>query len=338
MRGLAPLVLAGLLLVGALPAILPPAAAQQSFSGRTVTIIVGYAPGGGYDRMARMVARSMPKYLPGNPTVIVQNMPGANSLVAANHVYSVARTDSLTIGVFNRNLVLGQLVKVEGVRFDMSKFAWIGSPANENTILAIRSEMPHRTFDDLKRARDPVIIGATGPGANTFDFPLLLKAFLGANFRIITGYPSSADIMLAIERKEVEGRAGSYASIKPFLDRGIVRALVRSRASVPAIEKLPVDEELTSDPRAKQVMALRSVPEIIGRPFVSPPGTPAEVVRALREALHKVTQDREFIDEATRAGFDIEYVNGDQALRVTQQVLNAPADVVRVFAQFFKFE
>lgn len=334
MKRVAAFALAGLLL-----ALLPRAYAQQpSFAGRTVTIIVGYTPGGGYDRIARMVARHLPKYLPGNPTVIVQNMPGANSLVAANHVYGVARPDSLTMGVFNRNLVLGQLAKVDGVRFDMSKFAWIGSPANENTILVIRSELPQRTIDDLKRSREPVIIGATGPGANTFDFPLLLKAFLGANLRIISGYPASAEIMLAIERKEVDGRAGSYASIKPFLDRGIVRALVRSRASIPAIEKLPVDEELTSDPRAKAVMALRSVPEIIGRPFVAPPGTPADVVQALREGLSKVTKDREFVAEAERAGFDIEFVNGDQALRVTQQVLGAPADVVRVFAQFFKFE
>lgn len=330
--------IAAALAIGLLLALLPSAQAQQTFAGKTVTIIVGYSPGGGYDRMARMVARYMPKYLPGNPTVIVQNMPGANSLIAANHVYGVARPDSLTIGVFNRNLVLGQLAKVEGVRFDMSKFAWVGSPSNENTILAVRSELPHRTIDDLKRTREAVVVGATGPGANTFDFPLLLKAFIGANLRIITGYPSSSDIMLAIERKEVDGRAGSYASIKPFLDRGIVRALVRSRASIPAIEKLPVDEDLTTDPRAKAVMALRSVPEVVGRPFVAPPGTPADIVGAYREAMLKVTQDREFLAEATRAGFDIEYVTGEQALRVTLQVLNAPADVVRVFAQFFKFE
>lgn len=333
MRTIAALVLAGLLVT-----LLPPAHAQTSFAGKTVTIIVGYAPGGGYDRMARMIARYLPKYLPGNPTVIVQNMPGANSLIAANHVYGVARPDGLTLAAFNRNLALGQLVKVEGVRFDMSKFAWIGSPSNETTILAIRSDLPYRTFDDLKKAREPLIIGATGPGANTYDFPLLLKAFLGANLRIISGYPSSADIMLATERKELDGRAGSYSSIKPFLDRGLVRAVVRARASVPEIEKLPVDEELTSDPRAKAVMALRSTPEVIGRPYVAPPGTPAEIVRAHREAFSKVTKDAEFLAEARRAGFDIDFVSGEEALKITLQVLNAPADVVRVFAQFFKFE
>jgi tripartite-type tricarboxylate transporter receptor subunit TctC len=288
--------------------------------------------------MARMVARYLPKYLPGSPTVIVQNMPGANSIIAANHVYNVARPDGLTLGLFNRNLPLGQLVKVEGVRYDMTKFAWIGSTSSETTILAIRSDLPYRTYTDLQKAEPAVIIGATGPGANTYDFPLLLRAFLKLNLRIISGYPSSSDIMLAIERKEADGRAGSYSSIKPFLDRGLVRAVIRARASIPEIARLPADEDLAPDARAKAVMALRSTPEVIGRPFVTSPGTPADIVNALREGFVKVTQDREFLAEATRAGFDIEFVSGDAALKIIREVLNSPADVVRVFSQFFKFD
>lgn len=338
MRRLATCLLAGVLLVGMLPAVFPPAHAQQPFAGKTVTIIVGYTPGGGYDRIARMMARYLPKYLPGSPTVIVQNMPGANSIVAANHVYSVARPDGLTIGLFNRNLVLGQLVKVDGVRYDMEKFAWIGSPSSETTVLTIRSDLPHRTVADLQRADPAVIVGATGPGANTYDFPLLLKAFLKLNLRIISGYPGSADITLAIERKEVDGRAGSYSSQKPALDRGLLRPIIRARASVPEIARLPVDEELVGDARAKSVLALRSVPEIVGRPFVLPPATPPELVRIVREAFDKVSKDSEFVTEATRAGFDIDFVTGDQALKIVKQVLTSPPDVVRIFSQFFKFE
>lgn len=334
MRRVAAFLLAGLLLI-----LLTPAYAQQpTFAGKTLTIIVGYAPGGGYDRMARMVAKYLPKYLAGNPTVIVQNLPGANSIIAANNVYNVAKPDGLTIGAFNRNLVLGQLVKVEGMRFDMTKFAWIGSTSNETTILAIRADLPYRTVADLVKADPALFIGATGPGANTYDFPLLLKAFLKLNLKIISGYPSSSDIMLAIERKELDGRAGSYSSIKPFIDRGLVRPIIRAKASVPAIARLPVDEDLAPDARAKAVMALRSVPEVIGRPFVAPPGTPPELVRAIREAFDKVTKDREFLAEAEAAGFDIEFVNGDEALKITLEVLTAPPDVVRIFQQFFKFE
>ena len=316
---------------------LAPARAQQNFSGKTVTIVVGYAPGGGYDRMARMIARFLPKYLPGSPTTIVQNMPGANSIVAANSVYT-ARPDSLTVGAFNRNLVVGQLVKVEGMRFDMRRFSWIGSMASETTVLAIRSDLPYRQPADLRRADPALVIGATGPGANTYDFPLLLKALAGFNLRIISGYPSSSDIMLAVERREVDGRAGSYSSLKPFIDRGLVRPVIRARASIPVIRSLPVDEDLVNNARAKAVMRLRSTPEVIGRPYVMPPGTPPEVLRAFREAFKKISEDREFLAEAERAGFEIEFISGDQALQIVDDVLGASPDVVKIFSQFFKFE
>ncbi len=327
------------LLLIALVAVLPAQAQQPpNLQGKTVTIIVGYPTGGGYDRMARIIARHLPRFLPGSPTVIVQNMPGANSIVAANHLYTTAPKDGLTIGAFNRNLVLGQLVKVEGIRFDMSKFAWIGSPSAETTILAIRSDMPFRTVADLQRANPAIIVGATGPGASTYDFPLLLKALLRFNLRIISGYPSSSDIMLAIERKEVDGRAGSYSSIKPFIDRGLVRPVIRARASVPAIASLPVDENLAGDATAKAVMGLRSIPEIIGRPYVAPPGTPAVYVAMYNDAFAKMCADKDFLAEATPQGFDIDYTNGAESLKIVNEVLNASPSVVRVFAQFFKFE
>ena len=249
-------------------------AQAPSFAGKTVTIIVGYKPGGGYDATARLLARHLPKHIPGKPTIIVQNMPGANSMIAANHVFSVAKSDGLTLGTFNRNLPIAQLTKVEGVKFDMRKFVWVGSAASEATILAIRSDLPYKTVEDLKKADKPIVIGATGPGANTYDFPLLLKDLLGLNLKIVSGYSSSADIMLAIERKEADGRAGSLTSIMPFIDRKLVRPIMRARAVEPGIEKLPVDEDLAPNPRAKAIMALRSAPEIIGRPYVMPPGTP----------------------------------------------------------------
>ena len=326
------------MLLVALLIVAAPALGQQppSFAGKTVTIIVGYNPGGGYDQMARMIARYLPKYLPGNPTVIVQNMPGANSITAANHVYT-AKPDGLTIGAFNRNLILGQVVKVPAIRFDMSKFAWIGSMAAETTILAIRADLPYRTPADLIKADPAVIVGATGPGASTYDFPLLLKALAKFNLRIISGYPASGDIMLAVERKEVDGRAGSYSSIKPFIDRGLVRPIVRANASVPAIAQLPVDENLVTEARSKAVMRLRSVPETLGRPYLMPAGTPADILRAYWDAFTKISQDKDFVTEAERAGFEIEYVRGDRAMQIVREVLGAPSDVVKIFSQFFNF-
>jgi tripartite-type tricarboxylate transporter receptor subunit TctC len=230
------------LLVAAIGLAAAPLVMAQSFSGKTVTIIVGYKPGGGYDATARMLARHLPKHIPGRPTVIVQNMPGANSVIAANHVYNVAKPDGLTIATFNRNLPIAQLTGVDGVKYDITKFAWIGSAANESTILAIRTELPYKTFEELRRAKEAVVIGSTGPGANTHDFPLLLKDLVGLNFKIVSGYSSSADIMLAVERKEVDGRAGSFTSLRPFIERGLVRPIVRARSTEPGIDQLPVDE------------------------------------------------------------------------------------------------
>src|SRR5687767_5171417 len=316
---------------------LPLLALAQPYAGKTVTIIVGYKAGGGYDATARLLARHLPKHIPGKPTIIVQNMPGANSMIAGNHVYSVAKPDGLTIGTFNRNLPIAQLTKVEGAKFDMLKFAWIGSAASEATILAIRSDLPYKTVEDLKKAKQPIVIGATGPGANTYDFPLLLKEFLGLNLKVVSGYSGSADIMLAIERKEVDGRAGSFSSIRPFIDRKLVVPVIRARAIEPGIENLPVDEKLAPNPRARAIMALRSGPEVIGRPYVMPPKTPDELVKTMQDAFAKAIKSPELMAEAKKAKSELEFVDGKQALEVMQEVLDQPEDVVKEFAKYIKF-
>ena len=326
-----------LLLAVALAALPSAAAAQPSFTGKTVTIIVGYKAGGGYDATARMLARHLPKHIPGKPTVIVQNMPGANSIISANHIYNVAKPDGLTIGTFNRNLPIAQLTKVEGVKFDITKFQWVGSAANESTVLAIRTDLPYKTFDELRKAKQTVVIGSTGPGANTHDFPLLLKELLGLNFKIVSGYSSSADIMLAVERKEVDGRAGSYTSLRPFIDRGLVRPIVRARSTEPGIDKLPADEDAAPNARAKAIMALRSAPEQVARPYVLPPATPADIVKVMRDAFAKAVQDPELEAEGKKAKLDLEYLPGDQAQKILVEVMTQPQDLIDEFSKYIKF-
>jgi len=325
------------LLVAAIGLAAAPMVMAQSFAGKTVTIIVGYKPGGGYDATARMLARHLPKHIPGRPTVIVQNMPGANSVIAANHVYNVAKPDGLTIGTFNRNLPIAQLTGVDGVKYDITKFAWIGSAANESTILAIRADLPYKNFEELRKAKETVVIGSTGPGANTHDFPLLLKDLVGVNLKIVSGYSSSADIMLAVERKEVDGRAGSFTSLRPFIERGVVRPIVRARSTEPGIDKLPVDESFAPNPRAKAIMALRSAPELVARPYVMPPKTPAEIVKAMREAFARTIDDPELVAEGKKSKIDLEYMPGDQAQKILADVMNQPKDLVAEFAKYIKF-
>jgi tripartite-type tricarboxylate transporter receptor subunit TctC len=309
----------------------------QYYAGKTVTVIVGYKTGGGYDATARLLARHLPKHIPGKPTVIVQNMPGANSIIAANHVYNVAKPDGLSVATFNRNLPIAQLTGVQGVKFDMTKFAWVGSAASESTILAIRADLPYKSFEDLRKADKEIVIGATGPGANTYDFPLLLRELLGVKIKIVSGYPSSADIMLAVERKEVDGRAGSYSSILRFIERGLVRPVIRARAVEPGIEKLPVDESFAASPRAKAIMALRSAPEVIGRPYVMHPDTPAEHLKAMRAAFAAAIKDPELVAEGKKAKMELEYVSGDEAVKVMKEVLAQPKDVVDEFSKYIKF-
>jgi tripartite-type tricarboxylate transporter receptor subunit TctC len=325
------------LLIAAIGLAAAPLVMAQSFSGKTVTIIVGYKPGGGYDATARMLARHLPKHIPGKPTVIVQNMPGANSVIAANHVYNVAKPDGLTIATFNRNLPIAQLTNVEGVKYDITKFQWVGSAANESTILAIRADLPYKTFEELRKAKETVVIGSTGPGANTHDFPLLLKDLVGLNFKIVSGYSSSADIMLAVERKEVDGRAGSFTSLRPFIERKLVRPIVRARSTEPGIEQLPVDESFAPNPRAKAIMALRSAPELVARPYVLPPATPAAIVKVMREAFAKTIQDPELVAEGKKSKIDLEFTPGDEAQKILVEVMNQPKDLVAEFAKYIKF-
>ena len=323
--------------IGATLAAIPLIAGAQDFAGKTVTIVVGYKAGGGYDATARLLARYLPKHIPGKPTVIVQNMPGANSIIAANHMYNVAKPDGLTIGTFNRNLPIAQLTGVQGVKYDIAKFQWIGSAANETTVLAIRSELPYRNFDELRKSKERLVIGSTGPGANTHDFPLLLKDLLGMNIKIVSGYSSSADIMLAVERKEVDGRAGSYSSLQTFIDRKLVKPIVRARSTDKALSALPLDEDFAPNPRAKAIMALRSAPEQVSRPYVLPPNTPANLVKVMRDAFAAAIKDPDCEKEAAKAKLDLEFTPGDEAQKILTGVLHQPTDIVDEFSKYIKF-
>lgn len=315
------------------------APAQTPFAGRTVTVLVGNPPGGGYDRFARLVARHLARYLPGSPTVVVQNMPGAGGIVAANHLYNVARSDGYTLGLFNRNLVIAQLAGVQELRVDMRRWHWIGNLAGETYVFAIRSDLPYRHVLDLRHADPPLAVGSTGPGTGSHDYPLALKVFLRLNLRIISGYQGTGEVALAVERRELDGRAGAWSSLLPHIRRGVLRPLVRTLSDNPdpQLRALPVDQDLATGEVARAVLRLRSITLKLGRPFVAPPGAPVELVRAYQEAFRRLAQDPTFRAEAERSGFEPAYTSPEECLRTVQEVLSAPPGVQRVFRELFQF-
>ena len=311
--------------------------AAPYYEGKVIKILVSFPPGGGYDRMARILAKHLPKYIPGKPTIVVENMPGASGMIGANHVYNIAKPDGLTIGAINRVTPSAQLLKVEGVRFDMLKYSWIGSAAVETSVFAIRSDLPYKTFEDLKKGKDPINIGATGPGDTTYNFPTLIKQFLGVNLKLTTGYVATADILLATERKEVDGYASAYSSIKPHIARGLLRPLIRTKIPSPGIENLPAVEDLTTDKMGNTIMTMYSVSDRIGRPYVAPPGTPAEAMNILRDAFAKLPKDSELKQEAEKMMMEVDYTSASECLKEIQFFLNQPPEIVNEFKKYIKF-
>ncbi len=322
----------------ALGAALPAAAWAQAnyYEGKTIAVVIG-ASGGSLEIAARIVARHLGKHIPGSPNVIVQNMTGAAHLVATNHVYNVAKPDGLTLLAANPSVGIAQLTKVEAARFDLRRFQWLGSSGADGVALSIRSDLPYKTWDELKKADRELVVGTTGPGSNAHDFPLLLKEFAGAKFRLVAGYPANADILLAIERKEVDVWAAFATTIKLAADRGAVRPLVRGRVAIPGFEHLPVDEELATSAVGRAIMEIRAAPLAIGRAFAAPPGTPAERVGILREALARAMKDPELLGEAKKARIEVGFIAPEEVLKMFSGLLEQPPEVQKEMVKYIKF-
>jgi tripartite-type tricarboxylate transporter receptor subunit TctC len=217
-----------------------PAFGQANFyDGKAVTLLIG-AKSGSLEIAALIVAHHLGKYIPSKPAVILQHMPGAAHLLATNNVFNVAKPDGLTILAANPNVAIAQMSKIPQARFDIRKFHWLGSSGADGVMFSIRPDLPYKSFDDLKKADRELVAGTTGPGSNAHDFPLLLREFAGAKLKLVAGYPSNSDVLLAVERKEVDAWSALATTIKLAADRGAVRPLVRGRTALPGYENLPL--------------------------------------------------------------------------------------------------
>jgi tripartite-type tricarboxylate transporter receptor subunit TctC len=313
---------------------LAPAQAQTDFyKGRTVSVVIG-AKTGSLALAGQIVAQHLGRYIPGNPTVIFRQMPGGAHLGATGYVYNAAEPDGLTILAANPGVGMAELAGLPQVRFDIQKFEWLGSSGSDGSLFSIRADLPYKTFKEFKDSGQELIAGTTGPGSNAYDMPLLLKEFAGAKLKLLKGYAANSDILLAIERKEVDAYAALGTTISLAVDRGAVRALVRARAPVPGFNDLPIDEDLTTDPVGKSLMAIRGIPLLIGRPFAVRPGTPADRVAILRDALAKAMADPELRAEAKTAKIDMNYISAQEVTKSFHEMMSQSPQVIEAMKKY----
>jgi tripartite-type tricarboxylate transporter receptor subunit TctC len=314
--------------------------AQADFyKGKTIRVIIGYSPGGTNDLWARAVARFWGKYIPGNPDVIVQNMPGAGTMIAANYIYGVGKPDGLTMGLVAPALFFNQIGGQQEVKFDWAKFAWIGSPEGTSEMLSMRSDTPFKTLDDIRQATVPPRCGTTGPGTPGHYFPRLLEEVLDVKFNLVTGYPGASEIDLAIEKGEVQCRGGTTSAFfgrepgRTWAKTGFVRILViggskrDSRApDVPTIWEA-MEKHKTPD-AGKRLTTVILSPGLFGRPIVGGPGIPADRVKVLRDSFLKTMKDPELLAEAEKRGWEPDPVSGEKLQALAREVVTQPPDVV----------
>jgi tripartite-type tricarboxylate transporter receptor subunit TctC len=315
------------------------AQSQPFYQGKTIRIVVGFTPGGFYDRWGRLFARYMPKYIPGNPEMIVQNMPGASSVIAANHVYNVGKPDGLTVGMPINSLYLDQLVGRKEVQFDMRKFEWIGTQEKSGSMLYIRADSPYKTIDEVVKSKEPPKCGATGTASTGYILPKVLEEVFAARFAIVMGYPGGSEIDLAVQKGEVVCRGSdipSHFGREPFTTwhkEGFDRHLVQdSKKRDPRLAEAPTVWELMDQYRPPE--ASRRVAEVIltavefGRPMMATPGTSAERVKILRDAYAKAMADPALIEEAKKGRMDMELTRGEVLQKLAAEVLEQPPEVI----------
>jgi tripartite-type tricarboxylate transporter receptor subunit TctC len=297
-------------------------AAAPFYEGKTMRIIVGTSAGGGFDAHARVIARHMGKHIPGNPTIIVENMVGGGGLISANHLYKVAKPDGLTIGHFNGSLFSNQVMGEPGIEFDARKFEFIGAPMTDDVVFAFTKASGITSVEKWMASKTPVKMGGVTPGATLGDNAMrIAKVALGLPSQLISGYAGTADIRLACENGEVAGAAWAWNTMKVAwrnrLETGdVVVVLQAVRKPFPDLPKVPLAINLAKTDEARQLIeAGIHSPGVFGRPLALPPGTPKERVEMLRKAFQETMKDKEFLAETEKSKLTMDPVTAEELQR-----------------------
>ena len=321
---------------------IPLSAGAQSdpfYKGKTIRIYIGSTAGGFYDRWGRLFARYMGKYIPGNPEIIAQNMPGAGSVIAANHVFNVGKPDGLSLVMPLNSVYVDQLVGRKEVQFDLRKFHWIGSPAVESVIFYMRADTPYKSIADIIKAKEPPKCGGTGTASSDYILSKVLEETVGAKFNSVLGYAGGTEIDIAVEKGEVVCRAHSTSAHfgrEPFdtwHKKGFDRHLVQTSrkrdsraADVPTTQEIFDQYKVSASNRRVSQVVLASGD--FGRPLMATPGTPPDRVKILREAFLKTLSDPEAVAEAKKARMDIEPSTGEELEALTKEIFDSPPEVI----------
>jgi tripartite-type tricarboxylate transporter receptor subunit TctC len=310
------------------------------YRGRTITLVVGYGPSGGYDLFGRMMARHLGRHIPGNPSIVVQNMPGAGSLRATNWLYSVAPRDGSVIGIFARDMpLLAILGTNRAVTFDPRKFTWLGSASDfsrDAYLLMVRADAPTHTIEDARRpGGPPLVLGGTAVGAAGSDVPIVLRDTLGLNIKLVDGYLDSGAIFLAVDRGEINGRTVDLSSMKSFrpawmAPNGAMRALVQfARATRhPDFPDVPTARELARNDEARALIEFAELSYRISRPFAAPPDVPADRAKALQDAFMAVHKDAAYLDDAARLRMEVSPIDSRAVVDTIDRIAAAPPQVL----------
>ena len=309
------------------------------YQGKTVTVVVGTSAGTVYDLYARLIAQFLAKHIPGSPNVIVQNMPGAGSVIAANYVYGIAKPDGLTLASINPALYFNQLEGRKEVKYDWAKFTWIGSSDKSEHLLYMRANTPYKTLQDVRKATQPPKCGATGTGTTGHYMARLLEETLGTKFDIVAGYPGGGEIDLAVERGELQCRSltiGAFYARDPYhtwRKNRFVRILMQTgRQRDPLLPEVPTLYELMDEYKtpalARRVSTVILASGDLGRPIAAAPSVPLDRVKTLREAFMKTMSDRELLAEAKKKNLDITPTTGEELESVAKEVVSQPPDVI----------
>lgn len=319
----------------------PPVPAAEFYRGKTVSIIVGSGAGGGFDTTARIVARHIGRHIPGEPTVIVVNMPGGGGLVAANHVFNAAAKDGTEVGLFHEAQMMNQLTGGEGVQFDLRQFNWLGSSYDDPNVCIVRSDAPVKTFKEMIGHATPVAVGGTGPGSNTYDAPRVLAGATGANLKAVSGYPTTNDVRVGVERGEIQGMCLGWESVQSasgeWLKDGYAKVFVQNGTSRhPDLQDVPLALEFARDEASKILLRLVDAPGAMAKPFALPPGVDPERVALMRDALHATYQDPAFLEEAKAMNLEFQPKDAGQIQQILAEVLATPPDMAAKYRQIIQ--